>query len=783
MVTISYTLLLFLLAFSPLAFGTSEHWSLMTVELVAGTALCCCLLGLRFSGQRFYSVPGLLPLSLFLLLMVLQVIPMPVDILKLISPMSWETYRPLYDLMEGGGWLPVSVNQKATIQEFLRIGSYVLFYVLTIQVLRTGGRIKQVLSFTVILAGIIAFLAILQQFSAGGKLFWFRPSPGGNPGGPWVNINQYAAYIEMICPLALGLFLFYRPSVSRHSSVRQRIVTIFSSPGSNLYFFYGVLFFLLCSSVFISLCRGGIITILISSVLFAVLAGIRLRKFGRASFWISLCLVLLFITSIGWQPIFDEFSYAINPDGGIRDSRIQLWGDTVGMIRDYLLVGSGFGTYLDVYPSYKTIASNLIFDHAHNDYLELLANGGVISFLLAAWFFWAVFLHGVRKIRARRDRFAILLGIAAFTGICAALIHVVVDFNLHNGAVGLYFFFLCGLLVAIVNTRYNFQKTESLLVQGSPWSYRGLLVFSICFIVNTAAIQFGVLWAGARYAGVKNYYISSHLDSGIQDKIAQALDTALVYDPFDGRYRYFRGNIAVLRDGRKQAYSYYLQAARRQPLEGVFLQRIGMMMPTEQQAEASELMSEGYRRALNKDKMVLGWAEWLLVNGQRDKAKKLLRKRLITDPSHGTQLLPILQARQFTRQDIYDILPGRVETWISYGDFLEKMGDIEESAFFRAQALEYLDEEDQPRAQWFVQLINFYRRHDQPDKALGVIRQAIEIIPDYALFHNWLGDYYRAEGILYRAREEYEQAVVLEPKNDSYRRKLKKVELDIEFGN
>ncbi len=584
MVTISYTLLLFLLAFSPLAFGTTEHWSLMTVELVAGVALCFCLIGLRLSGEKFYKVPGLFPLSVFLLLMLLQVIPIPVELLKIISPMSWEAYRPVYELMGDQEWLPISVNQKATIQEILRIGAYVLFYVLTVQLLRTGERIKKVLSFTVILAAIIAFLAILQQFSADGKLYWFRPSPGGNPGGPWVNINQYSAYIEMICPLALGLFLFYRPSLSRDHSVRQRFVTFFSSPGSNLYFFYGILFFLLCSSVFISLCRGGIITILLSCLLFAILASIRLRKFGRASFWIAFCLVLLFISSIGWQPIFDEFSYAINPNGGIRDARIQLWGDTVGMIRDYLLMGSGFGTYIDVYPSYKTIANNLIFDHAHNDYLEMLTDGGIVGFLIAAWFCCTVLLHGVRKIRARRDRFAILLGIGALTGICAALIHVVVDFNLQNGAVGLYFFFLCGLLVAIVNTRYNYQETESFLDTGSRWTHRGMIVLAIVLLINTVAVQFGVLLAGARYAEVKTYYISSHLDPELQNKIAGAIDKAITYDPFEGRYLYYRGNIGVLRDGRKQAYDYYLQAARKQPMEGVFLQRLGMMMPVEQQA-------------------------------------------------------------------------------------------------------------------------------------------------------------------------------------------------------
>ena len=782
MATISLRLLLFLLALAPLAFGTTEHWSLTSVELIVAVALVVCVIGLQVSGEPFYHVPGLFPLFAILLLILIQIVPVPVWLLKTISPMSWAAYRPAYDLMEIKGWLPISVNQKATIQEFLRIGSYILCYVLTIQLLRTAARIRKVLGFVVVLAGIIAFLAILQQFSANGKLYWFRPSPGGNPGGPWVNINQYSAYMEMICPLALGLFLFYRPSLSKESTFQQRFVAFFSSPGSNLYFFYGIIFLLLCSSVFISLCRGGIITILLSCVLFAIIASIRLHKFGRASLWVAFCLILLFITSIGWQPIFDEFSYAISPTGGIRDSRIQLWSDTITMFKDYVMLGSGFGTYADVYPSYKTVANNLTFDHAHNDYLELLTDGGIVGFSCSAWFVCTLVLHGMGKIRVRRDRFALFLGTGAITGVCAVLMHIVVDFNLHNGAVGLYFFFLCGLMVAILNTRYNYRETQSFLKPAGNLVHRGMLVFTVILLVNTTFLQFGILLAGARYAEVKRYYISSHLDPGIQDTVAEALDRAAAYDPFDGRYLYYRGNLAVLREGRDRAYDYYLQAVRRQPLEGVFLQRLGMMMTVEQRAQASELMSEGYRRALNKDKMVLSWAEWLLANGQRDKAKDLLRVRLISDPSQAIHMLPILQIHKFNRQDILDVLPDRIESWIGYGELLEKMGEIDESAYFRSKALDLIGDEVRRRPQWFVQLISFYRRHDQHDKALSVIRQAIEMIPDHAQFHGWLGDYYREEKILYRAREEYQQALILDPKNDSYRRKLKKVELDIEFG-
>jgi Tfp pilus assembly protein PilF len=56
--------------------------------------------------------------------------------------------------------------------------------------------------------------------------------------------------------------------------------------------------------------------------------------------------------------------------------------------------------------------------------------------------------------------------------------------------------------------------------------------------------------------------------------------------------------------------------------------------------------------------------------------------------------------------------------------------------------------------------------------ALEVLRLGIEKNPDYAPFHIWLGDYYAKEGITYRAKEEYQQALLLEPKNESVSKKI-----------
>lgn len=158
------------------------------------------------------------------------------------------------------------------------------------------------------------------------------------------------------------------------------------------------------------------------------------------------------------------------------------------LIRDFLYTGSGFGTFLHVYPQYSSLPSSAIFDHAHNDYIELLTDGGVIGFLLAAWFILTILVHGFQRLKIRREPYSILLLICGLTAIFSLLLHSVTDFNMHNGANGLYFFFLCGILVSAGNTRLRYRTRSTLLAAVSP-KWRLACLAAIPLLLLTISFQ------------------------------------------------------------------------------------------------------------------------------------------------------------------------------------------------------------------------------------------------------------------------------------------------------
>ncbi len=135
------------------------------------------------------------------------------------------------------------------------------------------------------------------------------------------------------------------------------------------------------------------------------------------------------------------------------DGRLSYWGDLLALIRDFPLFGTGFGSFLDSYAGYQTIfQTELVVDHAHNEYFELLVEAGLTGLVLAAWAVVVIVRDSWKAYGRRRTRFATSLYLGALAGLCALLLHNLTEFNLHVGANGLYFAFLAALLVALAAT-------------------------------------------------------------------------------------------------------------------------------------------------------------------------------------------------------------------------------------------------------------------------------------------------------------------------------------------
>lgn len=253
----SYRLYLFILLFCPLAFGTVEYWSLATLEIL--TSLSFLLLGLFWfsDSKSSYKVPGTVPLFLLLGWMFFQLLPLPPTLVKFISPATFEIYRPLLELDPSSGWISLTLNPKATLLSLSKFCSYALFYIMTVYHLSDGERLKKTVAIVTVLGVVIAVEAILQKLTSPDAIYWLRSAPSSTPIGPWVYSNHFAGFMEMLFPLVVALFLFYRPHIHYEKNMRERFVALLTKPGSNRYLLLGTGAVLMAVSILLSISRGG----------------------------------------------------------------------------------------------------------------------------------------------------------------------------------------------------------------------------------------------------------------------------------------------------------------------------------------------------------------------------------------------------------------------------------------------------------------------------------------------------------------------------------------------
>ncbi len=454
--------IMLLLIFTPLAFGTVQQWSISLMEIIAFGILCLRLARASLdpypAGERGIPRDMTIASSLFLVfaaLILLQLAPLPEGLLALLSPSALKTYGEL-GIDAAAGLHPVSLNPYETAQELLKFLAYASVFYVIISHYRTKEQIQSLARTILYVGGFVAIFAVFQKLTWNGRLYWIYPvesyirSDAFHIWGPYINHNHFAGYLEMAIPLGLGMLAYAAPGAASLPGVpfARRLARFFAS--SNLVPFTLVFLLVLAMSATLlaSLSRGGIAAFGLSGLYFLWIThkrrSLKMRSGLIAASAFALALLLLFAA---WERITERFEDIRQEQDVIR---LKIWQESLPMISDFPLLGSGLGSYEQTYMRYQKTRPAILFDHAHNDYLELLTDTGVPGLLLgcgaAALFFSALY----RAWRRKHGMFGKCLGAGGLASIVAIAVHSVTDFNLHIPANALLLAVVCGIAYAAV---------------------------------------------------------------------------------------------------------------------------------------------------------------------------------------------------------------------------------------------------------------------------------------------------------------------------------------------
>lgn len=430
------------LAGTTLAFGGVQTITFSIMEIVVFGLLAALLIRQTREGSIELPLP-LWPI-LFVVLVAFQMIPVPVGVLAKLSPAR------LADLamIPGTTWAALSVYPRDTWLGLVKFLAYVAAFVLAAQISDLRRNRSAIVRVLVLLGLVEAAYGIVQYLTGWQQIFTYvKKYDLEEATGTFINRNHFAGHLEMVIPfvLAAAFYAFDKWTRRRHASPRTEEGDERSSAAQQMVFYLFLLTLIVVAMIF-SRSRMGILVTLFTIVFMSLLAQVKVRRKG----WLLgilgfLGVVVSYGLWIGLGPVLSRFEKITDPGYLTIEGRFAIWSDSVRLIRDFPLFGTGMGTFEIVYRQYQTTLVDKVVDHAHNDYLEFAANTGFIG---AALFFIPIIYLLVRMIFAfledrRGYRRSITLGCIGAT--LAILLHSLADFNLQIPANALTFAVILGI--------------------------------------------------------------------------------------------------------------------------------------------------------------------------------------------------------------------------------------------------------------------------------------------------------------------------------------------------
>jgi O-antigen ligase/tetratricopeptide (TPR) repeat protein len=504
-----------LIVVTPLAIGAVSRRAFVAMELAISALFLIQIT--RSAGSRFGLVSGPLPmravkhLSLPFVaiagLLIVQLIPLPPPVVRLLSPTTYHIYQiafagwpydhklppwsrssdsesppsrtaePLrhssivYPLagrgvagvypLEVPKWRPLTVSASATsasLIEFLALVS--IFYLVLLCPFGTASRERpfvQSIIYSVIATGtLVALLAIAERAWWNGKVLWFyQPADWKGPllvaspraRGPFVNPDHFANFLALILPLAVSITLFPHSIANRGRS------------NSRLFFGCAAIAMLIAAAL--SLSRGGWLAISIG------IGTMLIMCFSRASsasklFWRSglrgvpsAIVTFVFVIGVTLYVIGRPARIAVamrlaTTSPSDFAARVDAWHATLTMIRDFPMLGVGAGSWPDIFPHYQPppVSHYYFYRTAENDYLQFIAENGLVGLAaLVALSIVMIRILAVAGPRISAQRWPLFAGLIG--GTVGALIQEFVDSSLHIPANALIFSVLLALLLRV----------------------------------------------------------------------------------------------------------------------------------------------------------------------------------------------------------------------------------------------------------------------------------------------------------------------------------------------
>ena len=472
--------ILAILLLSPIPFGSVEPWAQAGVESLIALTAGMWIVRMLISGHlAVRATPLLWPGVAMLVFIGAQL------------------------LLPGG-----SVSPYATRESFRLFAAYLAFLLVLSAHLVTSPRIMRLVSILVFWGVGLASWGLVNRALGRELVLWIeKDAYQGRLVSTFVNPNHQALYFAILLFLALGVLL--RPA--RRSSRPSATGTAVPGAGPAARTLFAGAAVVLVVALVLTASRGGVASALVGALTVGALAlAGRVQNRVLVGLAGGLGAFAVFMAWFGADALLERLAVLAREPFG--DLRWEIWRSALRVAGSAPILGVGLGAFEDATIGHRPLGltEGYRVDYAHNDYLQLLAEGGVISVLILGWAAWVWLRFVVGRWRSRQDLVVRGLVMGGLGAVSAIAFHSALDFGLHMPANALLAVALLALLPAVVTLRAH---RTGLQVDLTEWRWglglRPRLAIGVVTVVLVVAA--GVTLSSAGVADWKYWQTSREI--------------------------------------------------------------------------------------------------------------------------------------------------------------------------------------------------------------------------------------------------------------------------------
>lgn len=428
---IVFFLLCFLPLFATVLFGGVDNVTWIFISIAWALILLLWIAETWTTGGFLINSSSLqIPLAGFLLIGLVQLLPLGGGVTGLAVPAS----------------NALSLDPYSTWFFVVKLVVYLVYFAACLAFINNEKRLKKAVYFVIIFGALMALYGILQRLASPEGIYGVRETSGARPFGPFVNQHHFATFMQMTGGLTLAL-LFGKNAGREQKILLAAAIVVMGvatvSTGS----------------------RGGLLGFLATLAFVSLLnflsgrwsgesrskAGMQ-RNFVIGAAGIALIVVIFgVVLLIGGNDALLRGTGVVLADGDISTGRLHFWPIALKIFLAHPILGAGFESFGVAFTKYDTMSGEFRVEQAHNEYLQTLADAGIIGFLCLAGFIVLLFKKGLKTI-ASSSGFRNEAAIGALAGCLGVLVHSFFDFPLRTPSNAFFFLMLCAIATVAITT-------------------------------------------------------------------------------------------------------------------------------------------------------------------------------------------------------------------------------------------------------------------------------------------------------------------------------------------